>query len=203
MSFREVIPYLLASLVYHRPYLREMQASHPRHPLFLQYVWTSGILERVKDSVGAGCNRNPISKLFATGVPPHLVLANKIVDMQCGIEVMRYDIIARLESLPEQLKMSLLENFRVEGVVPITQTQIAQMMEDLKVSILTAIRQDNQVPLPLPSLLLLENSHRMMSRGTKSGIGNRSSIQYQKCNKKILHFLGKSNFCELLMLSDL
>jgi hypothetical protein len=151
MSFREVIPYLLASLVYHRPYLREMQASHPRHPLFLQYVWTSGILERVKDSVGAGCNRNPISKLFATGVPPHLVLANKIVDMQCGIEVMRYDIIARLESLPEQLKMSLLENFRVEGVVPITQTQIAQMMEDLKVSILTAIRQDNQVPLPLPS----------------------------------------------------
>jgi hypothetical protein len=34
MSFREVI--LLASLVYHRPYLREMQTSHPRHPFFLQ-----------------------------------------------------------------------------------------------------------------------------------------------------------------------
>lgn len=146
MSFREVIPYLLASLVYHRTYLREMQASKPRHPLFLQYVWTSGILERVKDSVGAGCNRNPISKLFATGVPPHLVLANKIADMQCGIDVMRDDIIVRLESLPEQLKLSLLENFRVEGVVPITQTQIAQMLSDLKVTILSAMRQENQVP---------------------------------------------------------
>ena len=50
MSFREVIPYLLASLVHHRPYLREMQASHPSS-LFLQYVWMSGILERAKDSI--------------------------------------------------------------------------------------------------------------------------------------------------------
>lgn len=75
MSFREFIPYLLASLVHHRQYLRELQIGHPRHPLFLQYVWTSGILEKVKDSLGAGCNRNPTSKMFSTGVPPHLVLA--------------------------------------------------------------------------------------------------------------------------------
>jgi hypothetical protein len=118
-SFREVIPYLLASLVHHRQYLRDLQLVHPRHPLFLQYVWTSGILDKVKDKVGAGCNRNPTSKMFATGVPPHLVLANRIAEMQTGIDIMREDIISRIEKLPEELKVSLLENFRLEGVIPI------------------------------------------------------------------------------------
>ncbi len=40
-SFREVVPFLLASLIYHRQYLAELQVSNPRHPLFLQRVWTT------------------------------------------------------------------------------------------------------------------------------------------------------------------
>jgi hypothetical protein len=83
---------------------------HPRHPIFLQYVWTSGILDRVKDKIGAGCNRNPTSKMFATGVPPHLVHANRVAEMQTRIDVMREDIMRRMEMLPEELKISLLEN---------------------------------------------------------------------------------------------
>ena len=118
LSFREVIPYLFASFVYHRVYLQELQSSHPRHSLFLQNVWTSGILDKIKDQVGAGCNRNPVSKMFATGVPPHLVLANRIEEMQTGMNDLRIEIITRLVKLPEDLKASLLENFRVEGVLP-------------------------------------------------------------------------------------
>lgn len=146
LSFREVIPYLLASLVYHRVYLQELQSSHPRHPLFLQNVWTSGILDKIKDRVGAGCNRNPVSKMFATGVPPHLVLANRIEEMQTGVNDLRIEIITRLEKLPEDLKASLLENFRVEGVLPITQLQIADMMNDLKISLLAAMQHPPSPP---------------------------------------------------------
>ena len=151
LSFREVIPYLLASLVYHSVYLQELQSSHPRHPLFLQNVWTSGILEKIKDRVGAGCNRNPVSKMFATGVPPHLVLANRIEEMQTGVNDLRIEIITRLEKLPEDLKASLLENFRVEGVLPVTQLQIADMMNDLKISLLAAM-QHPPAPPPEPDV---------------------------------------------------
>jgi hypothetical protein len=64
-------------------------------------VRTSDILERVKNTVGAGCNTNPVSKLFATGILPHLVLANKIANIESGVQVMRDDIIAKIDSLPE------------------------------------------------------------------------------------------------------
>jgi hypothetical protein len=157
-SFREVIPYLLASLVHHRQYLRDLQVSHPRQPLFLQYIWTSGILDKVKEKVGAGCNRNPTSKMFATGVPPHLVLANRVAEMQAGIDVMREDIIRRIEMLPEELKISLLENFRLEGVLPITQLQIVQMMNDIKISLLSAIRQEPSGPQSVQQPCIAEGS---------------------------------------------
>ena len=139
LNFREVIPFLLASLIYHYSYLVDLETSNPRHPLFLQRVWTSGVLLRLKDKVGAGCNRNPISKMTATGVPPHLVLANSIVDLQKDLAVLKDDIVSKLEQLPEALKQSMLENFQIEGTVPITRHEMQEMMrlsiDDLKKTI--------------------------------------------------------------------
>jgi hypothetical protein len=140
LNFREVVPYLLASLVYHRSYLLAIQDKHPQHPLFLQTVWTSGILERLQDKVGAGCNRNPVSTMTATGVPPHLVLANQIVDMQKGMDVIRGEVISKLDGLPEALKRSMLQNFNINGTVPITHLQVVEMMEKLQSSIQTTIQ---------------------------------------------------------------
>ena len=88
--------------------------------------------------------------MFATGVLPHLVLVNRVAEMQIGVDIMREDIISRIEKLPEELKISLLENCRLEGVIPITQLQIVQMMNDLKISLLNAIRQELLGP---PSVL--------------------------------------------------
>jgi hypothetical protein len=86
--------------------------------------------------MGAGWNRNPVSKMTATGVPPHLVLANSIVQLQQDMRVMREGIIAKLEQLPEALKQSMLENFQIEGTVPITRHEMEEMMrssiDDLK-----------------------------------------------------------------------
>jgi hypothetical protein len=52
--------------------------------------------------------------MTATGVPPHLVLANSIVQLQQDMGVMMEGIIAKLEQLPEGLKQSMLENFQIE-----------------------------------------------------------------------------------------
>ena len=128
LNFREVIPFLLASLVYHQPYLAQMQARQPRHPLFLQRVWTNGTLLHLKDAVGAGCSRNPISKMTVTGVPPNLVFANKMVDMQRDMCDMKDQIIAKLEQLPEAMKHSLLANFQINGTVPITRNEMQEVI---------------------------------------------------------------------------
>jgi hypothetical protein len=45
--------------------------------------------------VGAGCNRHSVNKMTATGVPPHLVLANSVVHLQHDMGVMREEIIAK------------------------------------------------------------------------------------------------------------
>jgi hypothetical protein len=81
--------------------------------------------------VGAGCNRNHVSKMTATGDPPHLVLASSIVQLQQDMGVMREGKIAKLEQLPEALKQSMLENFQIEGTVPSTRHE----MQDLKKTI--------------------------------------------------------------------
>lgn len=143
-NFREVVPFLLASLIYHQPYLLSLQASSPRHPIFLQRVWTSGVLVQLKDMIDAGCNRNPTSKLTATGVPPHLILANSIVDLRHDMGNMKEEIISKLEQLPEALKHTMLENFQIEGTVPITRHEMQDMMkssiDDLKRTIETSLQ---------------------------------------------------------------
>jgi hypothetical protein len=52
---------------------------------------------------------------------------------------MKEDIIDKLELLPEALKQSMLENFQIEGTVPITRHEMQEMMrsylDDLKNSI--------------------------------------------------------------------
>lgn len=139
-----MIPFLLASLVYHQPYLLQLQASHPRHPLFLQRVWTNGTLLRLKDAVGAGCSRHPVSKMTATGVPPHLVLANCMVDMQREMCTMKEQIIAKLEQRPEALKHYLLENFQVNGTVPITRNEMQELISTSIDSLRTSIQSSFQ-----------------------------------------------------------
>ena len=163
-KFREVIPYLLASLIYHQRYLTGLQVSNPRHSLFLLRVWTNGVLLRLKDMVGAGCNRNPVSKMSATGIPPHLVIANRIVDLQKDMDSMKDQIINKLAQLPEALKQAMLENFQIDGTVPITRREMHEMMktsiDDLKNTIETSLRRlsprDNRASAPVIAEVIYE-----------------------------------------------
>ena len=176
LNFREVIPYLLASLVHHRDYLDELRSRHPRHPLFLQRVWTTGILSRLQDNVVTGCNRNAVSKMFATGVPPHLILANRFVGLETRVDSLdinlRHEIQAGntdikdvLQGLPDAVKDNMLLNFRIDGVIPITPLQIGEMMDSMKLQILSAIRQD-RVEASVPQIAAAQDSGAERSNGT-------------------------------------
>ena len=86
--------------------------------------------------------------MFATGVPPHLVIAHSVVGVQKELDGLRIEVMAKLDNLPEALKQSMLQNFQVDGTVPITHVQVVDMMTDLKLSLETsfvsAIRRDRE-----------------------------------------------------------
>ena len=66
--------------------------------------------------------------MTVTGVPPNLVFANKMVDMQRDMCDMKDQIIAKLEQLPEAMKHSLLANFQINGTVPITRNEMQEVI---------------------------------------------------------------------------
>jgi hypothetical protein len=138
-SFRQVIPFLLASIVFHKDYLRTKFKSN--HHFFLQRIWTSGLVDRLSNNVLVGCGRHPISRMFAAGIPPHILLANQIIALENSVHNLKVNIINRLEKLPDDLKTVLLENFQINGALPITHTQVIEMMSDLKASLIDAIKE--------------------------------------------------------------
>lgn len=54
-------------------------------------------------------------------------------------------MISRLDRLPEEIKLVMLENFQINGALPITHSQIVSMMNDFKISIVDAIRSDTSI----------------------------------------------------------
>jgi hypothetical protein len=72
--------------------------------------------------------------MFATGLPPYLVLANRMVDMQKGMASIRLEVMSKLEALPEALKQSMLQNYQIDGTVPITHLQVVDVIEILRIS---------------------------------------------------------------------
>lgn len=132
------IPYLLASLVYHRDWL--ISNLPQNHPLFNQRVWTSNILLTLKDKVLTGNGRNETSNLFATGIPAHIILSNELVKLKSELKSFKELICEKIESLPSELKECMLKNFQINGAIPITRDDILKLQE----SIMKAI-EDKQI----------------------------------------------------------
>lgn len=128
-EFRPVIPYLLASLVHHRNFLDESLPAN--HPLRLQRVWTSGILSALSSRVYTGTGKNTTTNLEATGIPPHIVVANQIEELEAKIDEAHSSIKTTLGELPSSLKSALLENFAVQGVVPMTPSQLEGILREM------------------------------------------------------------------------
>ena len=56
------------------------------------------------------------------------------------MDVIREEVISKLDGLPEALKQSMLQNVTINGTVPITHLQVVEMMEKLQSSIQTTIQ---------------------------------------------------------------
>lgn len=91
--------------------------------------------------VYCGNGKNPITHMTATGTPPHIPLANELVATRGGNEMseMRTAILQRLEEVPDRVEAVLLENFQVEGKLPITVAQVQTMTAEMQERLVTAI----------------------------------------------------------------
>jgi hypothetical protein len=82
--FRVAIPYLLASLVYHSEWLQSTLPA--QHPLFLQRVWTSGIISRLKSKVHLGRVFNQATGMKSTGIPPSVVILGEFSELKARVQ---------------------------------------------------------------------------------------------------------------------
>ena len=137
--FRVTLPYLLASLVYHREWL--VKTLPGNHLLFQQRVWTSGVLERLAPKVHIGVFRNDVTKMKATGIPPYVKLNQQLIDLRgCfndGVSTLQH----HLNDIPTAVKDSILSQCEINGVVPVTRDLLQEMMANLRHSIVEDVAQ--------------------------------------------------------------
>jgi hypothetical protein len=111
-------------------------------------------MDQLADKVLAGTMINEVSGLSATGVPPHILLANEISNLRQEItqkvSTMEENLGGAIDQLPERVKQAVLDNFQVDGSIPITHGQINDMVISLRNELLTAIdgRGHNNDPNP-------------------------------------------------------
>ena len=147
-SFRRIIPYLAASILYHQEYLRET-LSH-NHPIFKTVLFTRKYNNKLlptffKGRIKCGINNCPYpgddnTQMRATGIPIEVILTMQLqevkeqqeelkkeygIQTQMVIEVIR----GAMAEQPQILRTMLMENFTIEGVAPLNMGDVRGMME--------------------------------------------------------------------------
>jgi hypothetical protein len=137
-GLRRALPHLLASLVFHLAWLRNELS--PSHPIFQSFVFSSGIFSELSTKVLLEINRCDRTGMSATGIPPHLTVANETKELKLRVQQMDENLSTKL---PVALTEVILSKFSVNGALPVTREDITGirvgMKEDLSRMIHEAI----------------------------------------------------------------
>jgi len=76
VTFKRVVPFLVASVVFHNTWLRSN--VHSNHPIFRNTLWTKGSLSQLQDLISSGINKSSNTELRATGLSPNLIRLSNI-----------------------------------------------------------------------------------------------------------------------------
>ena len=135
--FQPVLPFLVASLTYHKDFLLETLPS--THPLFQSRFWVSGLLMRLQDRVLTGCGENKLSQMTATGVSPTLVLANQLDKLTSTVNGMISTAAMHLEELlsawkdgfdapPNLISTHIRDSLEITGAISVTQADVFRIV---------------------------------------------------------------------------
>ena len=144
-TFKRALPHLLASICHHEAWLRSTLPT--THPLFSTYLFTSGVVSALKPHVLSGCYRCPVSGLTATGIPPHLTMANELKAVTRQSEALRAELQAQCTGLPSSVVNMLLSKCSINGAIPVTLDDITRLLA----SAVEKMRDDVHRALPQPA----------------------------------------------------
>ena len=109
-GFKTILPYLLASLLYHEEFLRkELPSSNPifRCRVFTQ---TETSLSALRPLIILGVGRCPYTGMQATGIPPHLAIASKVEALVKKIEVIENKLEQQRDYMQSELPANVSEH---------------------------------------------------------------------------------------------
>ena len=154
-SFRVIIQYLFASIVFHVDFLREELS--PAHPLFQTAAFTRGWVDKYRGRILLGEGRCLITGMVASGVPPNVKILTEMQELKAELrsakaEIVqtRTDLISRFDqvanSLPGAVAKEFSESFNVEGHTPLTIATVQKLIFDVRDELLGALKQTPTQP---------------------------------------------------------
>ena len=170
-SFKRVIPFLFASIVYHYNWLKENLCME--HPVRSSAIVTSAIhinntlstlYDFFREKVIVCCWKCDKTGMIASGIPPNLKTAIEVNNLTKELATLRNEtenlisdavakMISCVDHVPESVKNTLLDNFRIEGLQAITRSDISAMMQELRQDLRDEISR----------LTLSQNNHQLSS----------------------------------------
>ena len=145
-GMKTALPYLLASVIHHEQYLRDN--LHESHPIFSSRAFHNSLIDILRGSTLCGVGVCEETDMKATGIPPHLALAEEIRQLKNKQKA----FIEQLDRLEKYMKGELSkelavhvaeeihENFIIEGAAPISMRAIDNRLDALEESILSKLQ---------------------------------------------------------------
>lgn len=139
----EVVPKLVASLIYHYENgdLRRMYAAN--HPIFYQMLFIDKeVFNVISNKAILAFQHCPVVNMYATGVPSVITIGREIRELRDRFESTKDSYENRLSTLeeavvneirqqPQKVVDLVLERFELSGVVPVTKDDIRNCIEEV------------------------------------------------------------------------
>jgi hypothetical protein len=176
-SFKRVVPFLMASLLFHYNNGNLHKLYPVNHPIFSQPIITNANLRnRLKEHIILAFSQCKESAMYATGIPAVITISRELRNFKSEynttldntarrIEELETKLTTAIDSQPEAIVRLILERFQVQGVVPIT-------VNDIRTCIAEAL---NCPDGPLTSISQTLHAHGKALKNLSSNGGDHSS----------------------------
>ena len=154
LNFRKIVPFLLASIIHHEEALR-LHLS-PDHLLWKQRIYNHKLPNQViianylRGKVLIRYGHCEDANMHATGIPSHLAIAHEVHKLSLKVQAMEeanlnnYNELKEIlrkefTDIPNAVKDSILNNFQMNGVVPLNMNDLQRVIAQHHGSIMSEI----------------------------------------------------------------
>jgi hypothetical protein len=206
-TFKRVIPYLFASLVHHHDWL--VSNLDAGHPLWLQRPYTTKIggvtiVEYFKSRVLCGIYDCSDTKMQATGIPRDIIIAHQVASLEEKLKAFEETVDAKytnhftdiknlIADVPLKVKDTLLENFTIDGVAPLSMSDVKRVISEALAngfeqfkSTIDARPNSEQASFGNDDRTQTQNSFQTFAWGGQMGRYVREDFRFPSCDCKTL-----------------